>query len=164
MISDCTCQGFNQVYECRVVGEGATIWRGTALECSEAGNEIVLFQSTTAQGECNNGAIVGRVIRAENNSYTSQLTVTVNTEMIGRNISCIHDNGVSANVIGSSVLTITTGIQMQFRNRCSSPILITCVQYNTSHQMMSTLLKQAPANSPFNGAWFHLAVMLFNTT
>ena len=78
------------------MGEGATIWRGTALECSEAGNEIVLFHSTTAQKECNDGAIIGSVIRAENISYTSQLTVTVTSEMIGRSISCIHDNGVSA--------------------------------------------------------------------
>ena len=103
------------------MGEGAITWRGTAFECSDAGNEIVLFHSTTAQGECNNGAIVGRVIRAENNSYTSQLTVTVNTdsEMIGRNISCIHNNGVSANVIGSSVLAITRGAYnaMQSGNR-----------------------------------------------
>ena len=110
MTSDCTCQGFNQIqYECRVVGEGAITFRGTAFECSDAGNEIVLFHSTTAQGECNNGAMVGRVIRTGNNSYTSQLTVTVTTEMIGRNISCVHDNGVSAYVIGSSQLAITTG-------------------------------------------------------
>ena len=130
------------------MGEGATIWRGTALECSEAGNEIVLFQSTTAQGECNNGAIVGRVIRAENNSYTSQLTVTVNTEMIGRNISCIHDNGVSANVVGSSVLDIAIGTDAVWKQMI---VKFFFSQIHILHQMISTLWKLVQANSPFNG-------------
>ena len=96
------------------MGEGATIWKGSAFECLSTNNEILLLHSfnSRAQGECNNGAIVGRVIRAENNTYTSQLTVTITSEMIGKSISCFHDSfeaDTNEVVIGSSLLTITTG-------------------------------------------------------
>ena len=64
------------------------------------------------QAVCNNGAISGRIIRVENNTYVSQLSVSVSAEMIGSNISCYHDSGGSENVnpIGSSLLAITRGI------------------------------------------------------
>ena len=109
--NDCTCQGYNQIYECRVPGEGATIWNGTAFDCLVTNNEIVLLHSanSTSQRECNNGAVTGRLIHADSNSYTSQLTVRVSSEMIGRSISCIHDSGGATNVVGSSLLNITTG-------------------------------------------------------
>ena len=109
---DCTCPGQNQVYECRVVGKGVTIWKGTAFECAGADNEIVLLhvQNTTTQLECNNGAILGRIIRSDNNTYVSQLTVAVSHELAGRSITCIHDSISSeATNIGTSLLTVTTG-------------------------------------------------------
>ena len=58
-LNDCTCLGQNQVYECRVVGEGAMIWKGTAFECAGTDNEIVLLHvhNATTQLQCNNGAI-----------------------------------------------------------------------------------------------------------
>ena len=107
--SSCTCEGHIQVYECRVTGSGTIVWRGTAFDCSSSSNEIVLFQSGSDTVICNNGAIRGRIIRAENNISVSQLTVSVSDEMIGINISCHHDNRGTQNLIGSSLLTLTTG-------------------------------------------------------
>ena len=109
--NDCTCLGCNQIYECQVLGEGATFWKGTAFDCLVTNNEIILFHSinSTSQRECNNGAVTGHLIHADNNLYTSQLTVRVSSEMIGRSISCIHDSGGATNAIGSSLLNITTG-------------------------------------------------------
>ena len=110
--SNCTCEGYNQIYECRITGSGAIVWRGTAFDCPESSNEIVLLQgSFGTQAVCNNGAISGRIIRVENNTYISQLSVSVSAEMIGSNISCYHDSRGSQNVnlIGSSSLTLTTG-------------------------------------------------------
>ena len=51
---------------------------------------------------------MGCIIRPENNTYVSQLTVSVTTEMTGTNISCYHDSGATQNLIGSSLLTLTT--------------------------------------------------------
>ena len=91
---------------------GATVWRGTALNCTMSDHEIVLlhsrFESNTGTLRiCNNGAIVGRSLRVENNSsYTSQLNVTVSSDMIGESIECAHDHGTT-DTIGSSTLTAT---------------------------------------------------------
>ena len=94
---------------CSVTGGGAIVWRGTSFECSSSSDEIVLLQSSTDAQVCNDGAITGSIIRAENSTYVSQLTVSVSAEMIGTNISCYHDSGATQNLIGSSLLTLTTG-------------------------------------------------------
>ena len=108
-INNSTC---NQVYECRITGGGATVWKGSVFDCPASSNEIALLHSNTSIQRslvCNNGAIVGRLIRAENSTHISQLTVSVSAEMIGMNISCLHDNPGGINMIGSSLLTLTTG-------------------------------------------------------
>ena len=105
----CTCQEYNLVYECTVEGEGATVWRGTAFGCPATNNEIVLYHRTNFTEECNNGMIVGHVIRTVNNHHTSQLTVRVSPEMNGRSIVCAHDNDIGTITIGSSMVTITVG-------------------------------------------------------
>ena len=108
-INNCTCEGYDQVYECRVTGSGATVWTGTAFDCSN--NEITILHSSSSTGveiPCNDGAIVGRLIRAENNTYISQLTVSVSAQMVGTSISCSHDSR-GTHLIGSLLLTLTTG-------------------------------------------------------
>ena len=81
----------------------STVWRGSAFDCRN--NDISLinsrFESGTATGECNNGSIVGQSI----NCYTSQLNITVSSDMIGKNIECVHDNSTET-IIGT--LTIAT--------------------------------------------------------
>ena len=107
--NSCVCEGYNLVYECSITGSGLIVWRGTAFECPSSSNEIVLSQGSSGiQEVCNDGAITGRIIRVENNTYVSQLTVSVSAKMIDRNISCFHD-GTTQNLIGSSLITLTTG-------------------------------------------------------
>jgi hypothetical protein len=108
--SNCTCEGYDQVYECRVTGSGATVWNGSAFNCPATNNDIHFFHSSSGiETTCNDGAIVGRTIRAENNTYISQLTVSVSTEMISMNVSCFHDSGATQELIGSSRLTLSRG-------------------------------------------------------
>jgi hypothetical protein len=123
-VNSCTCEGYDQVYECRITGSGATVWSGSAFNCPATNNEIFFFHSSFGiEATCNGGAIVGRTIRTENNTYISQLTVSVGAEMIGRNISCFHD-GATSKLIGSSILTLSRGnivthnaIQLQYHGR-----------------------------------------------
>ena len=49
------------------------------------------------------------VIRAENNTYVSQLTLSVSAEIIGTTISCFLDSGATENLVGSSLLALTRG-------------------------------------------------------
>ena len=89
-VNDCTCQGYNLVYECSVTGGQATVWTGTIFDCSSSNNEVVIFHSinSTLEGPqvCNNRDITGRVIRDANGIYTFQLTVRVSAEINGSTI------------------------------------------------------------------------------
>ena len=112
--SCCTYPGYTSTYECTVVGTqlGVTVWRGSALDCLH--EEIVLLHShftseNGAYGVCNNGSIVGRSLPTQNGSYyTSQLNVTVSPSMIGKSITCVHDDSMgNINIIGSLNISVS---------------------------------------------------------
>ena len=113
----CICPGDVLVFECTVEGglADATIFRGTGFfDCSTRetmNQEIILIHGRyddgiVTIGTCNNGSIVGRIIRAENGSYTSQLNVTFTSDLSGVIIECIHDDGITLSVIGNSTIDV----------------------------------------------------------
>ena len=117
MNNDCICFGDTVTYECTVVGNngGITVWMGDFFHCSNGRREIELFHNdfTSVQGGgaystwiCNNGNVVGRIVRAENGSYTSQLNVTLTSDIVGQSIACTYDNG-TIHRVGS--LSVTAG-------------------------------------------------------
>lgn len=71
VIKNCTCE--ERIYECRIIGNGITVWKGSAFDCPQSNNEITFLSSF----KCNNGAITAHIIAAENNTYISQLTVSL---------------------------------------------------------------------------------------
>ena len=105
-------------YTCEVIGNGYTIWNGSAFECSLNSNEILLvhslFSTTGDEGQCNNGAVAARSLTFNGNTYTSKLSVMVNSHLIGSTIHCAYDNlntnsSGSRSIIGSAVLEVTPG-------------------------------------------------------
>ena len=112
-INDCICPGYNSLYECTVTGGIATVWMGSVINCQLADNEIILSHNTNFTSlraeTCNSGAVTGRAIRAENETYISQLMVKVSTELNGSTIVCAHDTGVDTPMIGSTLLILTQG-------------------------------------------------------
>ena len=113
--NDCPFRGHNLTYECTVFGGGATIWKGTAFDCSLANNEFVIFHSINYTSQrpqtCNNGAITGRAISTENNYYTSQLNIQVNDTkyLMNTTVVCAHDNGTDTIEVGFAMLNFTAG-------------------------------------------------------
>ena len=110
VINGCTCEGYDQIYECRITGSGSSYSLERIcirLSCYRHSSFIVVL---TPKKTCNDGAISGRIIRAENNTYVSQLTVSFSAEMIGLTISCFHDSRGTQNQIGSSLIALTRGI------------------------------------------------------
>ena len=102
------------IYECTVEGDvGATLWNGSVFDCPETGNELTLIHirkfTNTLKG-CNNGAILGHGVCVVENSYTSQINITVDYSMDGKSVTCFYDNGTSIMFIGNSSLMVTTGI------------------------------------------------------
>ena len=109
-LTTCNCLAQNVTYECTVSGGAFTVWSGSAFMCQ--GGEIPLRHVgfLEAGGECNNGAVIGRGIEIINNCYTSQLSVLLSPELIGRTITCSVDDGLSSSLVevGTSNLTIST--------------------------------------------------------
>ena len=102
------CPGFNSVLECSTDRGGSTLFHGNLLNCHYTNSEIALLHSqfntsTGINATCNNGTILGYSLPANtsSNCYTSQLHITVSPSMVGKKIQCVHDNGVTTDVIGN---------------------------------------------------------------
>ena len=100
-----------------------TIWRGSAFNCSNSSssnNEIILSDGGHGSEPVTwcNGAIVGQVVEAHNGSYTSQLAVTVNSDVIGKSIECAFQNSFTE--VGSYTIPsfFTTGEFNHTRTAC----------------------------------------------
>ena len=116
--NNCLCPGDVVTYECTVVGDygGITIWMGDFFRCLANSRVIELVHNqlitNRPEGEafnartCNDGNIVGRIVRVENGRYISQLNVTLTSDIVGKSIECAYDNGTVYR-IGS--LNLTTG-------------------------------------------------------
>lgn len=115
---ECICSGDTVSYKCTVMGRGTTLWQGSAFrDC--ASNHIALLHSQFtsdegAYGTCNNGAIVGWSIAVEDDCYTSQLNVTISTELDGSNVECVYDNGREASAIDLSMVIKLKGSSQHY--------------------------------------------------
>ena len=107
-ITSCTCLGYVVTYECTVGSRLGTVWSGSIFDCSSSGDEIQLFRNSLNSVTCNNGMITGKVVRREDSGfYTSQVSIIVSSEWIGKNVSCAQDDGDLA-LIGSATIILTT--------------------------------------------------------
>ena len=108
--SSCVPEGDTVVYQCTVtditMGGLSTTWRGTAFSCSNVGNVISLFHGQYGMRitiSCSNGALVGEGIGNIGNDYTSQLSVTANSDLNGTTIECVRS---PSTVIGSDTILV----------------------------------------------------------
>ena len=92
-ITPCLCPGHEATYECSVDDGVTTTWQGTALqECRDG--SIILRHSQFASGHNTNetcgttGEVIGRSVSSNNNSFTSQLTLTISEKIFNKTIEC----------------------------------------------------------------------------
>ena len=99
------CLGRILTFECIIVNGtsgDSTVWRGTAFsDC-----EIILLHNRFENeegtaGTCSNSNITGRSVRVEGSRYISQLEITIDPEMVGKSVVCLHDDGSRSYTIGS---------------------------------------------------------------
>lgn len=114
LVQQCTCLGFQLVYECTVMGEaGATVWTGSIFQCPSTGNTITLRHSAFNQMRgCNQGAIIGYGVNTQNGCYTSQINITTSLSMNNKTVECVYNNGSTTSVIGTSVVIVISGIEL----------------------------------------------------
>ena len=109
--SNCICPGSTIAFVCSVSDGVATVWRGSIFNCPSSGNDILLrhlrFEDGVS-GTCNDGAVVAYSIDVTNNSYNSQLNMTVSPEMHNGTVECIRDSFNAAS-IGTCTLMLVTG-------------------------------------------------------
>ena len=123
-ITSCTCLGYVVTYECTVRRELGTVWSRSVFNCPSSGDEIYLLGSYFNSVICNNGMITGKVVRRDDSGfYTSQVSIIVSSELIGRNVSCAQDDG-DLELIGSATIILTTKgmCTIQYTFNCIPPI------------------------------------------
>ena len=106
--------GFNQTYECSVAAKvGATIWRGTAIDCPEIDDEIILHhrpQEFTETIACDIRPISAHGVRIGEGGYISRLNIMISDFSIdNESVQCIYSNGTST-VVGRAYIEITEGM------------------------------------------------------
>ena len=111
-MSECFCVGDLLVYECSVFGPGTTHWEGSVFH-DDCGNSIILrhsqFSTQGARASCNNDGIVGRSVGVVDQCFTSQLNVTIESNLDSATVSCIHVRDGQRRNIGDSIIVIITG-------------------------------------------------------
>ena len=109
-----SCPGDVLTIECTIMGRGATVWQGTAFQC---GSSIILRHSQFGGSynsiwTCNDGAIVAQALGIVNNSYVSQLNVTVSLELNNTTVECWHSYNLTDTVIKRiQIVVLVTGKQ-----------------------------------------------------
>ena len=108
------CPGDVLTTECTTTGGGSTVWQGTALQCDHG--EIVLLHNRFDESynyirTCNN-RIVLQPLGVVNDSYISQLNVTVSPELNNTTVECVYDTGIISTVIRLiQIIVLATGKQ-----------------------------------------------------
>ena len=90
------------------------MWSGDAIYCNDTEDEIVFLHSRFLKNGnhnkvCSDGAVRGQSLSVMYDKYTSQLNVNLTSELLGKNIVCIH-NTITLEEITSAVFT---GIHLQ---------------------------------------------------
>ena len=100
------------IFNCTTVGFGTTLWNGTAFNCQNRGNQIILLNSvfssggTGSSGTCGDN-IVARGINVDGNSHTSQLSVTVtSSELNQKSVVCWYSSNQRLSTVDRAVLTV----------------------------------------------------------
>ena len=105
----CACPNEVLTFTCTTVGSGATIWSGSAFQCSTG--EIILRHNAFAgespqSGNCED--IVGESVGVQGNCYTSRLHVPVSAEVTNRTVRCLY-NSDTTTLIDEVQISVITG-------------------------------------------------------
>ena len=106
----CACPNEVLTFICTTVGSGATIWGGSAFQCTTG--EIILrhnaFNGDTPQlGDCND--IIGESVGVQdNNCYTSQVRVPISAGLDNKTVHCVYNSNIMT-LIDETQISVVTG-------------------------------------------------------
>ena len=132
----CICPGRVITYNCVAPGGLATVWQGTAFNCT--GNRISLLHSDQSghSPSCNGGAIRGQLtsFNPDNNSYSSELDVAARVGLHNKTVECFYSNGTDLIRINGYVIEIQSGK--------SIPLLNNKIAFSSNYYRTSSTTKQ----------------------
>ena len=117
------------------------------------------------------GAIIARSLHGGNGTYTSQLSVTVTSQLIGNGIECVHDTGMNiTEVVGMAIIN-DTGVDLLILNH----IIFLCISSISNFLMQDILplhlikftlarLVSTQTSLHFSGTQLPLTVLVSITT
>ena len=113
----CACPDETLIFTCVTQGGIRTEWRGSAFNCPDTQNQILLrhIRNTSSQTfQCNDGSITGRLLNVSDDCYTSQLNITVTARVNNEIVQCMHtsDTAVPAVPVGSARILQISGRYM----------------------------------------------------
>ena len=114
-ISGAACPGNLLTYECDITGPGNTIWNGTAFYCPLKSNETILRHSqfsseSGTSGNCNDRTLIeARSLGVINNCFSSQLNITITSDLKNKTIRCSHSSAKIV-AIGEVQVPVATGM------------------------------------------------------
>lgn len=104
-------------FECTTVGFDQTLWKGTAFNCDNRGDQIILLNSafssggTGSRGTCGDN-LVAQGIKVDDKCHTSQLNITITSSGLNQtSIECMYSSN-EVNTIGKTVLTLLSSKEL----------------------------------------------------
>ncbi|MCG8621975.1 MAG: hypothetical protein MJE68_08285 [Proteobacteria bacterium] len=123
-------------FECTTVGLDQTLWNGTAFNCENRGNQIILLNSAFSsgglgsRGTCGDN-LVAQGTKVDGNCYTSQLNITVTSSGLNQtSIECVYSSE-KVNTVGRTVLTLLLSKEPSYMMRVLWHKKTLIVTYNT---------------------------------
>ena len=145
--NDCSCIGDTLTFECTVMSGSATIWRGSAFNCASSDNEIQLLNNTAGNETCNYGMITGRVIRRQDNNYTTQLNVILSSNLIGKTVECASNNGSEPVTISNTILAVGMYVGRDPSVSMHAYTNIIAIHYSVMAYILSTAVPLPPPDA-----------------
>ena len=115
------CPGEVLIVECSITGGGATVWQGNAIECDSNSRDLTLrhsqfgeLQKPTHTISCGGETVIAKAIGVVNNSYVSELNITVNRETNNTSVECVHSYNLTETVVKAINISIISDIPQIF--------------------------------------------------
>lgn len=116
MADECVCAGNQLQLTCQTVGDGSTVWTGTAFPngCRDLTLRHNLFSGSEGVTRFCPGMvnIVASSVSVDGSCYTSQLTIALSSKLNGTSVVCEYDNGSDIFLVGEYPVILSSGEEL----------------------------------------------------
>ena len=111
LTDECVCPGDSLQLTCTVAGGGTTVWR-VGQQCTIVLDHLRFVNGVTMSCDdiVDAPSVTGSSLSVVGDCYTSQVTITITSDLNGMSASCEHDDGTNnTEYIGNYQIILTSG-------------------------------------------------------